>query len=99
METPTNNSSAKDSLFTTSLGTPLMGYQWAWKAFEPALTGHSWVTKAELLQRIEELRERGLGSVSINTFRPTTLTERTSPDALLASSWIPVFASVRQCRS
>ncbi len=44
------------------------GYQWAWKAFEPALTGRSCVTKAELLQRVEELRQRGLGSVSINTY-------------------------------
>ena len=44
------------------------GYHWAWKAFEPALAGRSCVAKPELLQRIEELRQRGLGSVTINTY-------------------------------
>src|ERR1017187_4321577 len=38
------------------------GYHWAWKAFEPALAGRSSIAKAELLQRVEELRERGLCS-------------------------------------
>ena len=44
------------------------GYHWAWKAFEPALVGRSSVAKAELLQRVEELRKRGLCSVTINTY-------------------------------
>jgi integrase/recombinase XerD len=44
------------------------GYQWAWKAFEPALAGRCCVTKPDILQRIEELRARGLSSVSVNTY-------------------------------
>jgi integrase/recombinase XerD len=44
------------------------GYHWAWKALEPALAGRSCVTKPELLQRVEELRARGLGAVTINTY-------------------------------
>jgi integrase/recombinase XerD len=43
-------------------------YQWAWKAFEPALSGRICVTKADILQRVEELREQGLTAVSINTY-------------------------------
>ena len=31
-------------------------YRWAWKAFEPALKGKPSVAKADLLQRIAELR-------------------------------------------
>jgi integrase/recombinase XerD len=43
-------------------------YRWAWKAFEPALKGKSSVAKADLLQRIAELRAGGLCAVTVNTY-------------------------------
>jgi len=46
----------------------LEAYQWAWKAFAPALSLKDHVSKADVLQRIEELRSGGLSPVSINTY-------------------------------
>lgn len=46
----------------------LEAYQWAWKAFAPALSGKDHVSKAYVLQRIEELRSGRLSPVSINTY-------------------------------
>jgi integrase/recombinase XerD len=46
----------------------LDAYQWAWKAFAPALSGKDQVSKSDVLQRIEELRSAGLSPVSINTY-------------------------------
>lgn len=43
-------------------------YEWAWQAFEPALSGRTCVSKAEILQRVEDLRTRGLSPVSVNTY-------------------------------
>jgi hypothetical protein len=42
---------------------------WAWKAFEPVLSGRDHVSKADILQRIEELRTGGLSPVSVNTYQ------------------------------
>lgn len=44
------------------------GYGWAWQAFEPALSGRSCLQKAELMQRVEELRAKGLSPVTVNTY-------------------------------
>jgi hypothetical protein len=46
----------KQFLLNVSQNT-LEGYQWAWKAFEPALANRSCVSKPDVLQRIEELRQ------------------------------------------
>jgi hypothetical protein len=46
----------------------LEAYAWAWKAFEPARAAREQVSKADVLQRIEELRSGGLSPVSINTY-------------------------------
>src|SRR5580693_9343719 len=43
-------------------------YRWAWKAFEPALKGKPSAAKADLLQRISELRAGGLCAVTVNTY-------------------------------
>ena len=46
----------------------LEAYQWAWKAFAPALSGKDHVSKADVIQRIEELRSGGLSPVTVNTY-------------------------------
>jgi integrase/recombinase XerD len=43
-------------------------YRWAWRAFEPALKGKAAVDKADVLQRIAELRTQGLCAVTVNTY-------------------------------
>ena len=48
----------------------LDGYRWAWRAFEPALSGKSKVTKADITERIACLRQRGLSPVSIKYLLP-----------------------------
>ncbi len=44
------------------------GYKWAWKAFEPALTGRSCVTKHEILQRVQSY-SRWSGDMRSGRFR------------------------------
>jgi integrase/recombinase XerD len=46
----------------------LDAYHWAWRAFEPVLSGRDQVVKADVLQRISELRDAGLTAVSVNTY-------------------------------
>ncbi len=44
------------------------GYQWAWRAFAPALLGRTSVTKADIASHVAELHGRGLSPVTINTY-------------------------------
>ena len=46
----------------------LEAYQWAWKAFAPVLSGKDHVSKADVIQHIEELRSGGLSPVTVNTY-------------------------------
>lgn len=43
-------------------------YRGAWKAFSPALSGHTAVSKADLIRRIAEMKDAGLCAVTINTY-------------------------------
>ncbi len=46
----------------------LAAYQWAWKAFEPALSGKAQPSKADVVERIAVLRTSGLSNVTVNTY-------------------------------
>ena len=46
----------------------LEAYQWAWKAFAPALSGKDHVSKPDVLRRIEGLRSWSLSPVTVNTY-------------------------------
>lgn len=46
----------------------ISAYEWAWRAFSPVLSRRERIIKAEVLQRISELREAGLTAVSVNTY-------------------------------
>ncbi len=46
----------------------LEAYHWAWKAFAPALSNKSEPCKADVVERIAQLRSAGLSNVTVNTY-------------------------------
>ena len=46
----------------------LAAYHWAWRAFAPVVSGRTEIVRADVLQRISELREAGLTAVTVNTY-------------------------------
>ncbi len=46
----------------------IAAYHWAWRAFAPVVSGRNEIVRADVLQRISELREAGLTAVTVNTY-------------------------------
>ena len=46
----------------------IAAHRWAWDAFAPVVSGRNEIVRADVLQRISELREGGLTALTVNTY-------------------------------